>query len=355
VKGDSGARPSRPRSPESAASVPPPPARAPLLAVENLTVALPAGGALRPAVDGVSLEVGGGESLALVGESGSGKTQLLRAVVGLSPEGARVSGRVFLGGRDLTSLPDAAWGAVRGGEVGMVFQEPASALDPVRTIGAQLEEALVLHGGGDRRARRATALAALAAVSFPDPEAGLGAYPHRLSGGLRQRACLAIALAPGPRLLLADEPTASLDATVALEILELLGRLRRERGMAVLLVTHDLAAVARHADRVTVLYAGRVVEEARPEKLARGPAHPYTLALWRSAPRLEAAAAPGRRYEAIPGYLADLAARVPRGCAFAPRCAERFAPCEVREPALYAVDGGRARCFLHEPAAGATA
>jgi len=354
VKGDSGAPPARPRSPESAASVPPP-TGATLLSVEDLTVALPAGGALRPAVDRVSLAVAAGESLALVGESGSGKTQLLRAIVGLSPEGARVSGRVRLGGRDLRSLPESAWGSVRGGDIGTVFQEPASALDPVRTIGAQLDEALALHAPGGRRARRAKAIEALGAVSFPDPESGLEAYPHRLSGGLRQRACLAIALASGPRLLLADEPTASLDATVALEILELLGRLRRERGMAVLLVTHDLAAVARHADRVVVLYAGRVVEESRPEELARGAAHPYTRGLWRSAPRLEASPSAERRYETIPGYLADLSARRPGGCAFAPRCPERFAPCQTREPALYAVDGGRARCFLHEPAAGAPA
>jgi oligopeptide/dipeptide ABC transporter ATP-binding protein len=238
----------------------------------------------------------------------------------------------------------------RGAEVGIVFQEPAAALDPVRTVGEHLAEAVRLHRNATDAEVRRESVDTLRAVGFPDPEEGLDAYPHRLSGGLRQRACLAIALAPGPRLLLADEPTASVDATIALQILELLDRLRRERGLAVLLVTHDLGLVARHCDRVLVLYAGRIVEEAGVAELFRDPAHPYTRGLLLAAPRLRAAArAPGQRYETIAGSLPDLAARVARGCGFAPRCPERFEPCEKEEPALYPRGGGRARCFLYAP------
>jgi oligopeptide/dipeptide ABC transporter ATP-binding protein len=326
---------------------------APLLSVEDLTVELPAGGALRPAVDRVCFSLGGGECVAVVGESGCGKTQLARAILGLVPDGGRMSGRVRYGDRELLALSDREWGAVRGGEIGMVFQEPASALDPVRTLGEHLVEAVRLHGGVSRRQARRVAIETLRAVAFPDPEQALGAYAHRLSGGLRQRACLAIALAPGPRLLLADEPTASLDATVALQILDLLDRLRRERGLAVLLITHDLGIVARHCERVLVLYAGRVVEQAPTDALFRDPGHPYTQGLLRSAPRLHAAARrEGERYEVIAGTLADLSARVAGACGFAARCPERFAPCAVREPDLYPHGDGRARCFLHEPGSG---
>ncbi len=325
-----------------------------ILAVEDLTVELPSGGALHPAVDGIWFTVAAGEAVGVVGESGCGKTQLARAILGLVPDGGHLRGRVRYDGRDLLPLSDMEWGAVRGREIGMVFQEPASALDPVRTVGEHIEEAVRLHRRVSRRQARRLALESLRAVAFPDPERALDAYAHRLSGGLRQRACLAIALAPGPRLLIADEPTASLDATVALQILELLDRLRRERGLAVLLITHDLGVVARHCDRVLVLYAGRIVEEASTSSLFREPGHPYTRGLLRSAPRLLAAARRhGHRYETIPGSPADLSVRSAGSCAFAPRCPERFAPCELREPGLYAFGAGRARCFLHEPGAGA--
>jgi len=322
----------------------------PLLEVEDLTVALPTACGPRAAVDGVSLAIGRGEGVALVGESGSGKTQLARALVGLSPDGARVSGRVRFMGRDLAALSDSSWAAVRGPGIAMVFQEPAAALDPVRTIGEHLAEAIRLHRRATAGEVRRASIEALAAASFPDPEPALDAYPHRLSGGLQQRACLAIALAPSPRLLLADEPTASLDATVALEILTLLDRLRAERGLAVLLITHDLGIAARHGDRVLVLYAGRIVEEAPRAVLFASPRHPYTRGLFRSAPLLAAARRPGERFTVIPGAPPDLSARGERGCAFAPRCADRFAPCVESEPALERVDGGRVRCFLHSPA-----
>ena len=330
----------------------PRPAAAPggvLLRVEDLRVELPVGGRMLPAVDGVAFELSEGESVAVVGESGSGKTQLARAILGLSPPGARVTGRLIFRGSDLVGLPERRWQALRGAGIGMVFQEPAAALDPVRTIGAEIEESIRLHSRVTRARARELARAALAEVAFPDPDGGLDEYPHRLSGGLRQRAHLASVLAAGPSLLLADEPTASLDATVARDILELLDRLRRERGLTVLLITHDLGVVARHCDRVLVVYAGRIVEEAPTGALFRSPGHPYTRGLLRSVPRLAAAVRrTGERYDAIPGALPDLGERPPSGCAFAPRCPDRFAPCDVREPELYPTESGRARCFLHE-------
>ncbi len=329
----------------------------PLLRVEDLTVELPVAGRLLPAVDGVTFTLAEGESVAVVGESGSGKTQLARAILGLSPPGARVRGRMFYRGRELVGLAEKPWQRLRGAEIGLVFQEPAAALDPVRTVGAGIEEAIRLHSRLPRARVRDLARAALADVAFPDPDGGLDEYPHRLSGGLRQRAHLASVLAAGPKLLVADEPTASLDATVAREILELLDRLRRERGLTVLLITHDLGVVARHCERILVVYAGRIVEEAATEDLFRSPSHPYTRGLLRSVPRLSAEARrAGERYDAIPGALPDLAERGTSQCAFAPRCEERFDPCAIREPELYATPIGRARCFLYEsdPPAGRT-
>jgi oligopeptide/dipeptide ABC transporter ATP-binding protein len=319
------------------------------LQVQDLRVELPVAGAVYPAVDGVSFTLAAGECVAVVGESGSGKTQLARALLGLPPEGGKIAGRFAYAGRELLELSENEWRSVRGGEIGLVFQEPAWAFDPVRTIGAQIQEAIVLHRRVSRGEARAIAVAALRDVSYPDPESALGEYAHRLSGGLRQRAFLAMTLAPGPKVLLADEPTASLDSTVAAQVLDLLGRLRAERGLGVLLITHDLGIVARRSDRVLVLYAGRVVEEAATADLFRAPSHPYTRGLLASVPRLRSTGRrEGERYASIPGGLADLSAR-PRGvCAFAPRCPERFEPCEIREPPPFPAPSGRARCFLYE-------
>ncbi len=323
---------------------------APLLSVEGLRVEVPVDGVRRPAVDGVSFSLAAGEGLAIVGESGCGKTQLARAILGLSPEGARVAGSVRLGGRELSGLSEGEWRGVRGAQIGMVFQEPASALDPVQTIGAQVVEAVRLHRSVSATAARRTALEALADAALPDAARVFDEYPHRLSGGQRQRACLAVALAAQPKLLLADEPTASLDATVAAQILELIDRLRRDRGLAVLLITHDLGIVARHCDRALVLYAGRVVEEGAAGALLAAPAHPYTQGLLASAPRLSGPLRrAGERFGAIAGALADLSARRGGACAFAPRCPERFEPCDRAEPELYEAGGGRARCFLLAP------
>jgi oligopeptide/dipeptide ABC transporter ATP-binding protein len=321
----------------------------PLLSIENLSVELPVDGVLRPAVDGVSFTLASGEAVAVVGESGCGKTQLARAILGLPPEGGRVAGRVLYAGRDLLGLSELEWQSVRGRQIGLVFQEPAAALDPLQTIGRQIAESIDLHGGLPRGQARQRARSALQEVGFPDPDRGLDEYPHRLSGGLRQRALIAMTLAPGPRILLADEPTASLDSTVAAQVLDLLDRLRRERGLSILLITHDLGAVAQHCDRVLVLYAGRIVEEAATASLFRAPAHPYTRGLLRSVPRVGAAVrGPGQRYEVIPGAVADLSMRGGGACAFAPRCPDRFDPCDRREPSPYATEAGSARCFLYE-------
>jgi oligopeptide/dipeptide ABC transporter ATP-binding protein len=322
-----------------------------LLAVRDLRVEVPVAGKLYPAVDGVSFQAAEGECLAVVGESGCGKTLLARALVNLPPAGARVTGSVRLAGRELTDLPDAQWRRVRGGEVGFVLQEPASAFDPVATIGSQIAEAIRLHRDVSRTRARSLVRERLAEVGFPDPERGIDEHPHRLSGGLRQRAFLATALAADPKLLIADEPTTALDATVAAQVMELLERLRRDRGLTVLLITHDLGLVARHSDRALVLYAGRVAEEASTLELFRAPRHPYTRGLLASAPRVSASAPlAGARFEAIPGSVPDLSDRPREACAFVPRCAERFAPCDKTEPELYEAGVARVRCFLYAEA-----
>ncbi len=325
----------------------------PILSVRNLTVELPIGGEWRPAVNGVSFDLRQGESLAVVGETGCGKTLLGRALVNLTPEAARVSGTIACRGRDLRLLRESEWEKVRGGEIAVVFQEPAAALDPVQTIGAQILEAIRLHRDCSSGQAREAARRLLAEVSFPDPDRGLREYPHRLSGGLKQRAMLAIALAGNPAILVADEPTTALDATVSAEVLELLDRLRRDRGLALLLITHDLGAVARHTDRTLVLYAGRVAEEGTTADLFRSPRHPYTRGLLDCIRRIVASGSPReRRFRAIAGTVPDLAFRPSGVCAFAPRCPDRFAPCESSEPALYPAGEALARCFLYEPRAG---
>jgi peptide/nickel transport system ATP-binding protein len=321
-----------------------------LLSVRNLKVELPLEGGWRPAVNDVSFDLARGESLAVVGETGCGKTLLARALVRLVPERARVSGTARCMGRDLTNLTEEQWDGVRGGEIALVFQEPAAALDPVQRIGAQIREAIRRHRRVSRREADEAARELLTEVSFPDPDRGLLEYPHRLSGGLKQRAFLAIALAARPAILIADEPTTALDATVSAEVMELFDRLRRERGLSLLLITHDLGSVARHSDRTLVLYAGRVVEQARTAELFRNPRHPYTRGLLECMPRIGAPeAGRGGRFRAIPGAVPDLAFRPEGVCAFAPRCPERFAPCERSLPDLYPAGEGLARCFLYEP------
>ncbi len=316
---------------------------APLLSVRSLAVAF---GDTR-VVDGVSFDVSRGEVVALVGESGSGKTVTGLSLLDLVPEpGRRVGGEVFFEGRDVGSLPGRELRRLRGGGIGFVFQEPGAALDPVRTIGSELIAVLRRHRGLSRVEARREALSWLSRVALPDPEARMGDLPHRMSGGMRQRAVVALALAGGPRLLVADEPTTALDVTIQAQILELLLRLRDELGLAVLLVTHDLGIVAEVADRAVVMYAGEIVEEAPVGRLLSAPEHPYTKALLRSCP--DAAEGAGRaRLPAIGGTVPEPGSW-PRGCRFAPRCLAAFERCVVEHPATVARPGGRVACFLAE-------
>jgi peptide/nickel transport system ATP-binding protein len=315
-----------------------------LLHVSNLrTVFRRADGSEAAAVDGVSFSVKRGETLGLVGESGSGKSVTAMSIVRLvSPPGRVTGGHVRLGGTDLMTLDESAMRRVRGRQIGFAFQEPMTALDPVYTVGAQIEETLRAHGLARGAAASARAVELLDAVRIPDPSRRARDYPHQLSGGLRQRAMLALALAAEPALLIADEPTTALDVTVQAEILDLLRDMRRMFNLSVLLITHDLGVVAEMADRVAVMYAGRLVESGPVRDVLDTPGHPYTRALLDSVPTGQ----PGTRLRAIGGQVPSIADR-PAGCAFAPRCPDRFAPCDQLPPLFHIGDDHEAACFLH--------
>ena len=317
-----------------------------LLETHNLTVELAtAAGWVRP-VNGVSLRIGAGESLGLVGESGSGKTMLALALMGLLPEGARVSGEAWLGGlssgKNLAALGERDWRAVRGREIAMVFQEPMTSLNPVMRIGAQIAEAIHAHEPElDRAELKRRVLTALERAAVPEPAARAAQFPHQLSGGLRQRAMIAMALASGPRLLIADEPTTALDVTVQKQILELLDTLRRDLRLGLLFITHDLGVVAQVAERVAVMYAGRIVEEGPARDVLARPRHPYTEGLLAASPRLRRS-----KLVPIPGTVPQLTA-LPPGCAFEPRCGVKRAECSAAVPELRAASPDHAaRCIL---------
>jgi len=303
-----------------------------LLELRSFTVELPtAVGWVRP-VNEISLKIAPGETLGLVGESGSGKTMLSLALMGLLPAGARVSGQAtfaLLNGapRFLTALSEKDWRRLRGHDIAMIFQEPMTSLNPVMRIGAQIEEAILAHEPEmSRDALRSRLLTAMNQASIPDPMVRAGQFPHQLSGGLRQRAMIAMALAPAPKLLIADEPTTALDVTVQKQILDLLDRLRHELELALLFITHDLGVVARVADRIAVMYAGRVVEEGPTQKVLTEPQHPYTRGLLEASPTLER-----RPLLPIPGSVPQLT-QLPSGCAFGPRCAFHREECDVAVP-----------------------
>jgi peptide/nickel transport system ATP-binding protein len=323
---------------------------APLLSVTDLAVEFARGGRWFPAVDRVSFEVERGEALAVAGESGCGKSLLARALIGLPPDSARVSGQVAWEGREINGLPDEDWERLRGGRIGMLFQEPGAALDPVRTVGDQIGEAIRLHARVSPAEARRRAIERLREVSLPDPESAVDEYPHRLSGGQKQRVGLAVALAADPAVLIADEPTTALDSTIAAQVLDLLARLRRSRGLTLILISHDLGLVARESDRALVLYAGRIVEEGSTSEIFRAPRHPYTRGLLACQPRLTAGSGGIRhgRFAAIAGMVPDLFERPDGGCAFAPRCPDRFEPCDRSQPPLFADGGIGVRCFLYD-------
>ena len=319
-----------------------------LLSARKFTVELPTPlGWIRP-VNDVSLRISKGESLGLVGESGSGKTMFSLALMGLLPTGARVSGEAILSAdglssnKNLAKLKDADWRAVRGREIAMVFQEPMTSLNPVMRIGAQIEEAIRSHEPGiSGSVLHRRLLSSLAHASVPEPEIRAKQFPHQLSGGLRQRVMIAMALAGHPKLLIADEPTTALDVTVQQQILDLLDQLRREMHLGLLFITHDLGVVAKVAERIAVMYAGRIIEEGASRDVLSSPKHPYTQGLLAASPSLRRT-----KLSPIPGTVPELTA-LPPGCSFAPRCPFHRAECDAAMPELRLSNQGQsARCVL---------
>ncbi|GAB1337639.1 ABC transporter ATP-binding protein [Streptomyces sp. E-15] len=311
-----------------------------LLEVRELGVEFRTRDGVARAVDGVSLAVDAGETLAVLGESGSGKSVTAQAVMGIldTPPGRITGGRVLFRGRDLLTLKGEERRRVRGAEMAMVFQDALSALNPVLTVGAQLGEMFVVHRGASRKDARARAVELMDRVRIPAAAQRVRDYPHQFSGGMRQRIMIAMALALEPALVIADEPTTALDVTVQAQVMDLLAELRRAYRMGLVLITHDLGVVADVADRIAVMYAGRIVESAPVRDLYRAPAHPYTRGLLESVPRLDRK---GRQLYAIKGSPPNLL-RIPPGCSFHPRCPMARDVCRTEEPPLYEVPGGRA-------------
>jgi oligopeptide/dipeptide ABC transporter ATP-binding protein len=317
------------------------------LDIRGLSVELPtASGWIRP-VNEVSFTLAAGETLGIVGESGSGKTMLSLALMGLEPHGARTTGEAWLHTRDakaqnLLACSPEAMRAIRGREIAMIFQEPMTALNPVLRVGEQVAEAIRVHEPRvSEREIQGRVMESLERAALSDPERRARQYPHQLSGGLRQRVMIAMALAAGPRILIADEPTTALDVTVQKQILELLAKLRGELQLSLLFITHDLGVVAQVADRVAVMYAGRIVEHGPVLEVLRAPRHPYTAGLLRAAPRLVR-----EKLVPIPGTVPSLAA-LPPGCSFSPRCALHLPDCDTAMPQLRAVNTNHdARCIL---------
>jgi peptide/nickel transport system ATP-binding protein len=320
----------------------------PLLSVADLTVTLPTAHGRVAALRELSFSVEAGGTLGLVGESGCGKSMTALALMGLLPEGADVTGSIRFAGQELVGLPDERLAALRGDRMGMVFQEPMTALNPVHTIAAQIGESLQLHRGLSGAAAQAEALRLLERVHLPRARERLGAYPHQLSGGQRQRVVIAIALACGPDLLIADEPTTALDATIQREVLDLIDELRRDSGMALLLISHNLDVMAARVERMAVMYGGRIVESGPTRAVFERRAHPYTQGLFAARPVLGLAR--GTRLATIPGRVPALH-EMPAGCAFADRCGQVVAACRAAPPAEVAVSGQHvARCIRIAPA-----
>ncbi|WP_207455081.1 ABC transporter ATP-binding protein [Azospirillum sp. SYSU D00513] len=317
-----------------------------LLDIRNLSVAFTTRAGTFRAVDGIDLSVEEGEVLGIVGESGSGKSVTSLALMGLLPPGSRVTAdRLNFAGTDLLSLSPAQRRRVVGKDIAMVFQEPMSSLNPCFTVGFQLGETLKVHEGLSGRALRRRCIELLEQVGIPDPESRLSAFPHQLSGGMSQRVMIAIAVACNPRLLIADEPTTALDVTIQRQILDLLVGLQRDRGMGLILITHDMGVVAETAQRAVVMYAGQVAETRPVEALFTRPRHPYTGALLDALPER---ALGKRRLPTIPGVVPGIMDR-PEGCVFNPRCRFAAARCRSERPALFEVDEGLARCFYPLP------
>jgi oligopeptide transport system ATP-binding protein len=328
----------------------------PLLEVRNLHTEFRTGAGSVPAVDGISYTVKRGETVAIVGESGSGKTagalSLLRLIP--DPPGRVTQGEILFAGRDLLRLSVEAMRQVRGGDIGMIFQEPMTSLNPVLTIGRQITETVEQHRGADRAAAQRRAVELLGLVGIADPVRRLKQYPHQLSGGMRQRIMIAIAIACDPKLIIADEPTTALDVTIQAQILELMKELTRRLDVALIIITHNLGVVARYANRVNVMYAGRIVESGSAAAIYHDPRHPYTIALLRSVPRLDRPRQ--ARLDPVEGQPPDLT-RLDEGCAFRPRCRFAIEVCARKRPALEPAGEGLhlAACFRSDEIAVATA
>jgi oligopeptide/dipeptide ABC transporter ATP-binding protein len=318
----------------------------PLLRVDGLTTAFDTPRGPAPVVDGVSFHLDAGETLALVGESGSGKSVTALSMLRLvRPPGRVAAGRVLFKGRDLLAVDPVQIRAIRGAEIALIFQEPTTALNPVFRVGDQIAETLVVHGRAGWRDARAQAVDLLRAVRIPNPEQRARDYPHQFSGGMLQRVMIATALACRPAVVIADEPTTALDVTIQAEILDLLREMKTAFSLALLLITHDLGIVAETADRVAVMYAGRIVETGPVATIFAAPAHPYTRGLLASIP----GGRPGTRLRAIDGAIPS-PADLPPGCAFEPRCPDRFARCPTAPPPDYpAALDQLAKCYLHDP------
>jgi peptide/nickel transport system ATP-binding protein len=319
-------------------------AAAPLLTVESLRVEFPMRDATLVAVDDVSFSIAPGEVLGVVGESGAGKSVTGSAIIGLiDPPGRIAGGRVMLGDRRIDDLPLEAMRRVRGREIGAVFQDPLTSLNPLYTIGRQLVETIVTHLDLSPRAARQRALDLLTEVGIPAPKRRIDQYPHQFSGGMRQRVVIALALAAKPKLIIADEPTTALDVSIQAQIITLLKRLCREHGTAVMLITHDMGVIAETADRVAVMYAGRIAEIGPVDEVIHRPAHPYTRGLMGSIPSI---AADRETLAQIDGTMPRLHA-IPAGCAFHPRCPHVFGRCRKERPELMPVGATHAACWLH--------
>ena len=304
--------------------------QAPLLSIRDLRVSFDTGTHLVPVLHGVDMDLMHGETLGVVGESGCGKSVTWMAVMQLLGSRARIEGDIQLNGRNIANLPEKAMTPIRGRRIAMIFQDPSSSLNPVKTVGAQLMEAVQLHRGLKGAAARAEAVRLLDRVHIPSAQERMRAWPHELSGGMNQRVMIAMALAGQPDLLVADEPTTALDVTIQAQILDLLQELQRDTGMGMVLISHDLGVIAQVCDRVSVMYAGRVVEKAYAHDLFNDSRHPYTQGLMAALPNLEG---PIKRLEAIPGTVPSPSA-MPAGCSFAPRCKYRETRCEMNMPPL---------------------
>lgn len=321
-----------------------------LLSVKNLSTEFPVKKGIVRAVEDVSFDVDQGEILAIVGESGSGKSVISLSIMGLLAEPGHVAGgSLEFEGKDLATLSEKQYRELRGNDMAMIFQEPMTSLNPVYRVGNQIVEAIRTHEKVSKAEAKDRAVDLLRKVGIPSPEARINDYPHQMSGGMRQRVMIAMALACNPKLLIADEPTTALDVTIQAQILDLLRRLRDDTGMAVLLITHDLGVVSETADRVVVMYCGQVVEEAEVRTLFDHPMHPYTLGLLKSIPRLEDD--DSKRLYMIKGMVPN-PLEMPPGCHFSDRCDSCMDICRTKVPELVDVDGHKVRCFLYESADG---